>query len=243
MLYRNTGTGFEIASEGDPCESPYAGYATVASDLNDDGRLDLLVANSGAPGVQLFQNTTNNSTHYISFHLEGVESNRDALGAKIEVHTAASIQYDQVIGNSGWAADNGKWIHFGLADQEVTDKVIIRWPSGVVQQIDGLQADQKYRIREGEGVISAAREIENPIKTCHAISGDDELNITFPALPVIKSLNISDMAGRIIPASYALSQEVVNVELPSLPSGVYQVMVVQSDEVCVSRFWHAGVKK
>lgn len=240
VLYRNTGTGFEIASEGDPCESPYGGYATVATDLNDDGRLDLLVANSGAPGVQLFQNTTNNSTHYISFHLEGVESNRDALGAKIEVHTAAGIQYDQVIGNSGWAADNGRWIHFGLADQQVADKVIIRWPSGVVQQIDGLQADQKYRIREGDGVISDVKEINNAIKSCHTISGDGELNITFPDAPDIKYLNISDMAGRSITAFYTLSKDVVNVALPSLPSGVYQVMVVQADEICVSRIWHRG---
>lgn len=240
VLYRNTGSGFEIASEGDPCESPYGGYATVASDLNDDGKLDLIVANNGAPGVQLFQNTTNNSTHYISFHLEGVESNRDALGAKIEVHTAAGIQYDHVIGNSGWAADNGRWIHFGLADQAVADKVIIRWPSGVVQQIDALDADQKYRIREGEGVISAVKETNHAIKSCQMIASDDELTISFPTPNEIKSLNISDMSGRSIPASYTLSQDVVNVALPSLPSGVYQVIVVQSEQICVSRFWHGG---
>ena len=240
VLYRNTGSGFEIASEGDPCESPYAGYATVAVDLNDDGLLDLLVANNGAPGGQLFQNTTSDPKHYSSLHLEGVESNRDALGAKIEVYTAAGIQYDQVIGNSGWAADNGRWIHFGLADQQVVDKVVIRWPSGAVQQIDGLDVDQKYRIREGEGVISATKEIKNQIKSCRAITADDELNISFPGAPDIKSLTITDMSGRSMPAAYTLMQEEVNVALPSLQSGVYQVMVVQADEVCVSRFWHLG---
>ncbi|HSF88108.1 MAG TPA: FG-GAP-like repeat-containing protein, partial [Saprospiraceae bacterium] len=241
VLYRNTGTGFEIASAGDPCESPFAGYATVAADLNDDGRLDLLVANNGAPGVQLFQNTTSDPKHYISFHLEGVESNRDALGAKIEVYTATGIQYDQVIGNSGWAADNGRWIHFGLGHQQVVDNVIIRWPSGLVQQFDGVWGDQKYRIREGEGLISAAKEIKNQIKSCRAITGDDELNISFSGAPNIKSLTITDMSGRSIPTTYTQSEEAVNVALPSLPSGVYQVMVVQPEEVCVSRFWHGGV--
>lgn len=240
VLYRNTGTGFEIASEGDPCESPYAGYATVAADLNDDGRLDILLANSGAPGVQLFQNTTSDVKHFISFHLEGVESNHDAIGAKIEVYTAAGIQYDQVIGNSGWAADNGRWIHFGLADQVVVDKIIIKWPSGVVEEIQNLNGDQKYRIREGEGVITAAKEITSTIKSCQTILNDDQLNIRFLSTPDIQSLNISDMAGRSIPASYTLSQEVVNVVLPSLPSGIYQLMVVQADDVCVSMFWHVG---
>lgn len=242
VMYRNTGTGFEIVSAGDPCESPYAGYATVAADLNDDGRLDLLVANNGAPGVQLFQNTTSDPKHYIGFHLEGVESNRDALGAKLEIYTAAGIQYDQVIGNSGWASDNGRWIHFGLADQEVVDKIIIRWPSGVVQQIDGLDADQKYKIREGEGVISVVKETNHAIKSCQMIANEDELTISFPTTNEIKSLNIADMSGRSIPVSYTLSQEVVNVELPSLPSGVYSLMVVQSDAVCVSRFWHVGLR-
>lgn len=237
VLYRNTGSGFEIASSGDPCESPYAGYATVATDLNNDGLLDLLVANNGAPGVQLFQNTTTDPKHYIAFHLEGVESNRDALGAKLEVYTSAGIQYDQVIGNSGWAADNGRWIHFGLANQQIVDKVIIRWPSGAVQQIDGLYTDQKYRIREGEGVISAITEAKNTIKSCQTTSGDNELNITFQSAPDIEALNIIDMSGRSIPATYTLSEEAVRVALPSLPSGIYQLMVVQSDEVCVSRFW------
>jgi hypothetical protein len=237
VLYRNTGSGFEIVSEGDVCESPYGGYATVSADLNDDGLMDLVVANNGAPGVQLFQNASGATGHYISFHLEGVASNRDALGAKIEVYSAAGIQYDQVISNSGWAADNGRWIHFGLADQQIVEKVIIRWPSGAVQQIDALYADQKYRIREGEGVISAAKEIRNQIKSCPTITGEDELNIAFPGAPDIKSLTITDMSGRSIPASYAQSLESLKVELPSLPSGVYQVMVLRSDEVCVSRFW------
>lgn len=240
VLYRNTGSGFEIVSEGDVCESPYGGYATVSADLNDDGLMDLLVANNGAPGVQLFQNASTGTGHYISFRLEGVESNRDALGAKIEVHTTVGIQYDQVIGNSGWAANNGRWIHFGLADQTTIDKVVIRWPSGVVEEIEALDADQKYRIREGEGVITAAKEIVKPIQSCHVISGDDELNITFPVTPDIKSLSISDMAGRRIPASYTLSQEAVQVGLPSMPSGVYQVMIVQEDEVCMTKFWHGG---
>jgi hypothetical protein len=240
VLYRNTGSGFENVSEGDPCESPYGGYATVACDLNNDGLLDLLVANNGAPGVQLFQNTSPSTGHYISFHLEGVESNRDALGAKIEVHTEAGIQYDQVIGNSGWAGNNGRWIHFGLADQTSIQKVIIRWPSGLVQEIDNLNGDQKYRIREGEGVITSSKEIQDAITSCHMITIDDELKIRFSSAPDIQVLNISDMSGRSIPVSFTISQDEVKVALPALPSGIFQAMVVQSDQSCVSRFWYAG---
>ena len=179
VLYHNLGNDFETVSEGDPCESPYAGYATVASDLNDDGLMDLLVANSGAPGVQLFENVSAVSNHYVAFRLDGVESNSDAIGARIEVHTASGIQYDQVISSSGYAANNGRWIHFGLGDDEVVDLLKIYWPSGAVEEFQNLSADKKFAIIEGIGIFTATKEINNTIKPCQMISSDDALTISF----------------------------------------------------------------
>ncbi len=240
VLYHNLGNDFETVSEGDPCASPYAGYATVASDLNDDGLMDLLVANSGAPGVQLFENVSAVNNHYVAFHLEGVESNSDAIGARIEVHTAAGIQYDQVISSSGYAANNGRWIHFGLGDDEAVDLLKIYWPSGVVEEFQNLTADKKFAIIEGIGIFTATKEINNTIKSCQMISSDDALTISFASTSDIQSLQISDVAGKSIPVSYTLSQEELKVELPSLPSGIYNVMVVQREMTCVGRFWKSG---
>ncbi len=240
VLYHNLGNDFETVSEGDPCASPYAGYATVASDLNDDGLMDLLVANSGAPGVQLFENVSAVNNHYVAFHLEGVESNSDAIGARIEVHTAAGIQYDQVISSSGYAANNGRWIHFGLGDDEAVDLLKIYWPSGVVEEFQNLTADKKFGIIEGIGIFTAAKEINNTIKSCQKISSDGALTISFTSTSDIQSLQISDVAGKIIPVSYTLSQEELKVALPALPSGIYNVMMVQREETCVGGFWKSG---
>ncbi|MBK9104581.1 MAG: VCBS repeat-containing protein [Saprospiraceae bacterium] len=240
VLYHNTGSGFEIVSEGDPCESPYGGYATVASDLNDDGLMDLLVANNGAPGVQLFQNKSTGTGHYIGFYLEGVASNRDAVGAKIEIHTPAGVQYDQVIGNSGWAADNGRWIHFGLADQTSVDKVVIKWPSGATEEIDELAADQRYRIKEGEGVVTSSKEVRRVVQSCQMIASDDGLNIHLSTPSDIQALLLSDMAGRSIHVNADITADKAKIDLSALPSGIYQIMVIQSEQTCMSRFWHAG---
>jgi hypothetical protein len=240
VLYRNTGNDFEIVSEGDPCASPHAGYATVASDLNDDGLMDLLVANSGAPGVQLFQNVSTANNHYIAIHLAGVQSNNDAIGARIEVHTAAGIQYDQVISSSGYAANNGRWIHFGLGNDEVVDLLKIYWPSGVVEEFQNLTTDKKFAIIEGIGIFTATKEINNTIKSCQMRMSDDALNISITSTSDIQSLQISDVAGKIIPVSYTLFQEELKVALPALPSGIYNVMVIQSQQTCVSRFWYDG---
>lgn len=240
VLYHNLGNDFETVSEGDPCESPYAGYATVASDLNDDGLMDLLVANSGAPGVQLFENVSAVSNHYVAFRLDGVESNSDAIGARIEVHTASGIQYDQVISSSGYAANNGRWIHFGLGDDEVVDLLKIYWPSGAVEQFQNLTADKKFAIIEGIGIFTATKEINNTIKPCQMISSDDALTISFASSSDIQSLQISDVTGKIIPVSYSTTQDEMKVALPELPSGIYNVMVIQPQQTCVSRFWYAG---
>ncbi len=240
VLYHNLGYDFETVSEGDPCASPYAGYATVASDLNDDGLMDLLVANSGAPGVQLFENVSAVSNHYVAFRLDGVESNSDAIGARIEVHTATGVQYDQVISSSGYAANNGRWIHFGLGDDEVVDLLKIYWPSGVVEEFQNLTADKKFGIIEGIGIFTATKEINNTVKPCQMISSDGALTISFTSTSDIQSLQISDVAGKSIPVSYTLSQEELKVALPAMPSGIYNVMVIQPQQTCVSRFWYEG---
>ena len=243
VLYHNTGSAFEIVSEGDPCESPYGGYATVASDLNDDGLVDLLVANNGAPGIQLFQNKSTGTGHYIGLYLEGVASNRDAVGAKIEIHTTAGVQYDQVIGNSGWASDNGRWMHFGLADQTSVDKVVIKWPSGATEEINELAVDQKYRIKEGEGVVTSSNEVRGVVQSCQMISSEGVLNIHIPVPDKIQAIHLTDIAGRNISVNAEVSEDGARIQLPSMPSGIYQVMVVQEEQTCVSRFWHAGVSR
>ena len=239
-LYRNVNAeAFALVSGADPCESPYAGYASVSADLDDDGMMDLLVANNGFPGVQLFENIAD-TNHYISFRLEGVTSNRDAIGVKIEVHTALGVQYDHVIGNSGWAGNNGRWIHFGLADQTIVEKVLIRWPSGEVEEIEGLTADQKYRIREGEGVITSINHSQTTMKTCRHTQTAEDILISFEPTEEIKALIITDMAGRNITTGYSIMNDQIRISTPALPTGIYQIMLIQQASTCVSRVWHNG---
>ena len=233
VLYHNIGNDFETVSEGDPCESPYAGYATVASDLNDDGLMDLLVANSGAPGVQLFQNVSTGSNHYIAFHFEGVQSNRDAIGARIEVHTAAGIQYDQVISSSGYAANNGRWIHFGLADQQSVDKVIIHWPSGVVEQIDNLDGDQKYRIREGEGVISKTIHPEDLRVSCNTLYADDDIFVVHPFGEDV-DVRLFDVAGKAVSAKWETKNTEVHFQIDHLAPGLYIGVIRSAEGSCAA---------
>lgn len=233
-LYRNVeAAAFALVSNGDPCESPFAGYAAVSADLDDDGMMDLLVANSGAPGVQLFENTSD-TNHYISFRLEGVASNRDAIGAKLEVHTALGIQYDHVIGNSGWAGNNGRWIHFGLADQTHIDKVVIRWPSGTVEEIQDLQSDSKYKIREGQGIISGTSVIGKEILPCRILS-HSSTELMVAATAPIQHVSLTDLSGKVVPLTWDYQGNGIDVHPKSLVSGMYVLNIVGDKDQCVAK--------
>ena len=76
-----------------------------------------------------------------------------------------------MIGNGGWASQNSRWIHFGLGDQTVVDSLIIYWPSGEIEKINSLNGDQKYKVREGEGVVTHIFSVPKKTAICSASSG------------------------------------------------------------------------
>jgi hypothetical protein len=204
--------------------------------------MDILVANSGAPGVQLFENTSSISNHFVAFHLEGVQSNRDAIGSRIEVYTKAGVQYDQVISNSGWAANNGRWIHFGLAAQELIDYIKIYWPSGVVQQIESLDADKKYFIREGEGVVTQTKSPIADVQSCTILSDEENIVCSFTDGMEIKSMQIFDITGRAFTPETSWSGNQVRINTGQIPAGLYQVTLQSNENRCASKIFIGGKK-
>lgn len=236
ILYRNTGSGFEIESYGDPSHSPYGGYATVASDLNDDGKLDILIANNGVPGVQLLQNISVHQHHFISFRLEGVQSNRDAIGARLEVHTSAGIQYDQIIGNSGFGAHNGRWIHFGLADQATVEKVVIHWPSGLTQEIASIQADLKYNIREGEGVITSVKNQDIRPVSCQALVSGDKIYVQHNFENGAPDIHLFDIMGRAISTVLSIADNSIQIPPSETGPGIHFIRLSDDRNACVCKW-------
>jgi hypothetical protein len=154
-LFRNLGDNtFEIVSEGQVEQSLYGGYASASLDFNKDGKIDILVSNFGANGgIQYFQNTSTNSNNWLQLKLEGVQSNRDAVGARITVQAGELTLTDEVNAGSGYAAQNSLWQHFGLGDYTTVDLITIRWPSGQVDEIENVNSNQALTIIEGEGIL------------------------------------------------------------------------------------------
>ena len=150
-VFRNLGNGlFEDVSATAGADflraAPNRGLAY--GDLDNDGRIDLVITALGAP-VRLFHNVTANHNHWILLKLAGTKSNRMGIGAQIEVTTGdGRKQYDEVSTSTGYAASSDPRVHFGLGASRAIREIEIRWPSGVRQVLHDVQADRLLTVEE-----------------------------------------------------------------------------------------------
>ena len=120
-------------------------------DINNDGNMDVVLLNIGAPPTLLI-NRAQNSNHRVLFQLNGTKSNRAAIGARVTVKSASFTQFNEVRSGGSYLSQNDLRLHFGLGGDEKIGTVEIAWPSGNKDVLHDLDADQIYVIVEGQGV-------------------------------------------------------------------------------------------
>jgi tetratricopeptide (TPR) repeat protein len=118
--------------------------AFAVTDFDGDGRLDLIVKNRLGPQVRVFQNNCAGGRQAIAFSLRGSKSNRDAIGAVVELDGAVK----SVQAGSGFLSQHTKILHFGLGDSKIAKRVRVKWPSGLEQAFTSLPAGHVYTIAE-----------------------------------------------------------------------------------------------
>jgi enediyne biosynthesis protein E4 len=149
LLARNTGKGFVDVSaiSGEIFHQAWAGRGLAVGDINNDGRMDAVVSTSEGP-AHVILNETATPNHWLILKLTGHKSNRDAIGAEVKVVTARGAQYATVTTAGSYLSSSDKRVHFGLGPEATVQKVEIRWPSGVLQNIQGVKADQILSVEE-----------------------------------------------------------------------------------------------
>jgi hypothetical protein len=152
LLFRNKGDGTfaEVGQSAGPgLQVEKVSHGTAVGDYDNDGDLDLFVSDSEAPHCTLLRNEGKTGNHFLTVELEGVQSNRDGVGAQVRVRAGGLAQVREVRANCGYLSSSDRRVHFGLGAQRRADWVEIRWPSGQVQQFKDVGADQFLRVREG----------------------------------------------------------------------------------------------
>jgi hypothetical protein len=149
-LFRNLGGGkFEDVSTtaGPFFDTKTVGRGACFADYANDGRMGAFLVNLGAPGV-LLRNVTAPLGHWLEVRLIGTKSNRDGIGAVVEVSAGGTQQRSERVAGSGYLSQDDWRLHFGLGANTKADKVTVRWPSGERQSIENVAANQVLTIRE-----------------------------------------------------------------------------------------------
>jgi hypothetical protein len=103
--------------------------------------------NLGARGT-LLHNVSTNTGHWIGIKLVGTKSNRDGIGARVEVFAAGKRQTAERVAGSGYLSQDDGRLHFGLGAATTIDKLLIHWPSGIEQTLGAQQVDRVLTVQE-----------------------------------------------------------------------------------------------
>jgi hypothetical protein len=161
ILYHNKGNGtFEdiSADAGPGVTAATSGRGLAVGDLWNDGRISAVVSNMNAP-VSLLVNQVKSGNHWVAFRTIGTKSNRDGIGARVQIKAGDRVMVDEVRSGSSYDSNNDMRVHFGLGRTESVDWVEVRWPSGLKEKFSSLKIDTVQNLKEGSGtaVTSAVR--------------------------------------------------------------------------------------
>jgi hypothetical protein len=195
-------------------------------DLNNDGFLDI------QSGTNVFLND-GNANHWLKVNLLGLVSNRNGIGARIEIYGAWGKQIRDVHSGSGFQNMNTINTHFGIGAETQIAQVIIRWPSGTIDVIDNPSSDQSLLVVEGSSPLAVSN-FTNAAFSLYPVPTKNILNINADNSVVMKTAQIFDLTGKMIQESI-VKDDAVNVE--SLTKGNYIIKLIDaSGKVYAQKF-------
>jgi hypothetical protein len=154
LVFRNQGNGtfVELGDEAGPgITARHISRGCAFGDFDNDGDMDVLIMNMNEPPT-LLRNDAPPGNHWIKLRLEGTQSNRSAIGARVLVRYGGKVQAQTVTSQTSYLSANDPRLHFGLGAVSTAD-VEIHWPNGKTEAYPHLAAGQLFTIREGEGII------------------------------------------------------------------------------------------
>jgi hypothetical protein len=164
VLLRNTGDGKFVnvsQSAGDGMQVKAAGRGLALDDLDNDGRVDVVILSARHPAVVL-RNETDSGNHWIELQLRGVKSNRDGVGARVKVVAGNLVQYDEVHSGRGYQSHFGSRLHFGLGNRDRIDRIEVHWIGGGVDVVENVAVDQIATLVERIGLSPARPAARQP---------------------------------------------------------------------------------
>lgn len=210
-LYLNNGnltfTGYDLSfSEGG------------IGDLNNDGFLDVQFNN------QVYYNVPN-ANNWIKIKLQGIQSNRNGIGARIEIYGAFGKQIREIKSGNGFSHQSTLNAHFGIGTETAITQIIIRWPSGIVDTITNPTINNATLVVEGSSL--AIEDFANTDFSLYPIPAKNVLNVKTSATVTMKLAKVFDLNGKLVFESNLTSNQ---IPTESLSKGTYILLLRDSND-------------
>lgn len=159
--FLNVGQGpFADVSAVTGLDFPDDSRTVAALDWDFDGDLDVWQLNRNAPRLRLLRNDVAAGHRFLMLRLLGKTCNRDAIGARLELHSA-TLPGGKLVktlqAGDGFQTQSTKWLHFGLGACERIERIVVRWPGGENETFDGCGVDGFFVLSQGEGRARPAK--------------------------------------------------------------------------------------
>ena len=149
-LFRGLGDGrFEDVSReaGAVINKRSVARGACFGDYDNDGKMDAFLVNLGAKGT-LLHNVSTNTGHWVAIKLKGTKSNRDGIGARVDLYAGGKHYLEERVAESGYLSQNDDRLHFGLGTATEVDKIVVHWPSGREQTVEKQGVDRVLTVEE-----------------------------------------------------------------------------------------------
>ena len=161
-VFRNMGKGnFEETTKslGSAFDSPRVGRGAAYGDINNDGRLDLLLSTNGGRAYLFENDATGEAAQQKSLRIKlvGTKSNRDGLGSTVKLTAGGETQSKMLRSGSSYLSASELVLTFGLARHEQADAIEIRWPSGQLEKLSNVAAGETIIVTEGKGITGSRK--------------------------------------------------------------------------------------
>jgi hypothetical protein len=150
QIFENQGNGLfkDVSLElGRYFSEEHVGRGACVGDYDNDGDLDIFIVNLNSRAVFL-RNNKGNQNNWLMLDLEGTTSNREGIGARVKITSGGKTQIAQKKTTTGYLSQNDPRIHFGLAGNNSVERIEIIWPSGKVQILENVKANQILEVKE-----------------------------------------------------------------------------------------------
>ncbi|MEY8848707.1 FG-GAP-like repeat-containing protein [Psychroserpens sp. XS_ASV72] len=232
-FYENDGLGnFSIPNNGfvnDDRES----YSNAIGDVDNDGFSEIAVSNTDNDNIFIWKNTQPQTNNWLKVKLEGVLSNKQGIGSKIEISINGQKQYRYTLCGEGYLGQNSATEIFGLGTNTTIDYVRVYWLSGVVDEILNVSSNQVLNIQEGSNLLSI-KNYDKQDFLCYPNPASDYVHLVSKV--TIKSLKLYNELGQLIKTKEDINDYHYKLLLEGCNSGLYVVEINAGEEIFNYKF-------